>query len=186
MINFADLKKKVIAFVANIRIYKGGIILFGSSSYEFKGPEMREALNSLLPGDVLLRRYSHYLGSLAIPGYWSHAAFYVGANEVIHMLGKGIYAEDILTFMRCDDMTILRANNTNSIRPAIDKAYEFKKKGIEYDYDFDASKADKFYCTEFIDNCFGYPIRDRHEPGEIVIPDDFLNEEVFTEIKIKR
>lgn len=184
MINWYNLKKKVLSFVADIRIYKGGIILFGDSSYAVKGPEMRAILSSIQPGDVLLRRYNHYLGSVTIPGYWSHAALYVGANEVIHMLGKGICSEDILTFMRCDNVAILRAKDTTLIDQAINKAYTFREKGIEYDYDFDTEKADKFYCTEFVDNCFGYQIRDRQQSDEIIIPDDFLNEEVFTEIKL--
>lgn len=36
------IKSNIIRFFSNIRIYEGGIILFGDSHYAIKGPHMRE------------------------------------------------------------------------------------------------------------------------------------------------
>ena len=107
--NWYAIKSKLLSFFSDIRIYPGGIVFAGDSSYKVKGPDMRQVLDRVLPGDILLRRYSHYLGSVLIKGHFSHAGIYVGNNKVVHMLGSGITEEDILTFLRCDDICIMRA-----------------------------------------------------------------------------
>lgn len=178
--NFYSIKSDLLSFFANIRIYPGGIIIAGDSHYEVKGPDMRAILNNIQPGDLLLRRYSHYLGSVLIKGYFSHAALYVGDNNVIHMLGRGITKEDILTFMRCDDICILRFDDAEKIPAAIEKAYGFFNEGIEYDYDFDSESPSKFYCTEFTDNVFGYPVKSsKRTKDPAILPDDFLTNPHF-------
>lgn len=171
--NFADLKKKIVSFVADIRIYNFGLILWGNSYYQIKGHHQREILGTLEDGDVLLRRYNAYLGSIAIPGYWSHAAHYVGDNFVIHMLGKGIAREDILTFMRCDDVAILRHKDAEKIPKAIEETKTQFNKGTEYDYNFDAKRPDKLYCTELIDFAFG-KLNYTREIKKYLLPDDML------------
>jgi len=170
---FYKIKSKVLSFLSDIRFYPGGFILFGSSSYGIKGSETREIINELLPGDILLRRYAHYLGSRLIPGYFSHAAVYVGHNNVIHMLGEGINKEDILTFLRCDDICILRPRDMFKAEQAIIKAENHLKMGIEYDYEFDHDSAKRFYCTEFVDNCYDYVVK-KMVKKDMIMPDDFL------------
>jgi len=133
---FYKIKNTLIAWFSDIRVYAGGFVLFGNSSYSIKGPDTRYVLNVLEPGDVLLRRYDHYLGSILIPGYWSHAALYVGDGYVIHMLGQGINKEDILTFLRCDDICILRCPDNNKAVTAIKNAFNCLYKDIGYDYEF--------------------------------------------------
>ncbi len=174
------IKVKVISFFADIRFYNFGIILWGDSHYNLKGPHMRLILDLVEPGDILLRKYDHYLGSRLIKGFWSHAAVYVGDNQVVHMLGDGIVKEDILTFMRCDHVAILRCRDESLIPKAIDLANcQMGKnliargtRGIKYDYDFEAGD-DKFYCTEFVSFCFGHPKFEKM--GKFILPDDFLH-----------
>jgi len=177
--NYYKIKSKLLNFFSNIRIYPGGIIIAGDSHYDFKGKHMRQALDNLKTGDVLLRRYSHYLGSVLIKGYFSHAAIFVGGNNVIHMLGEGIVREDILTFMRCDDMCILRVANEGLAKQAVLNAHKHESTGVEYDYDFDISSPSRLYCTEFVDNCFGYPIKKEKSCSGFILPDNFLESSQF-------
>ena len=107
-------------------------VLFGHVAYKIKGTDQREIIDSIQPGDILLRRYDHYISGLMIPGYFTHAAFYSGNNKVIHMLGNGICEEDILTFMRCDDIAVLRCQNVAKIDPAVKLAKEQLVKGAKY------------------------------------------------------
>lgn len=177
-----NIKAKVVDFFADIRFYWCGIILFGDSHYKIKGPHMRHILDIIQPGDVLLRRYDHYLGSVVIKGFWSHAAFYAGEDNVIHMLGKGITKEDILTFMRTDHVAVLRPKDPTLIPQAIELANQQLGKGlinngprnIQYDYDFDTDKPDKQYCTEFVNYIFGRPI-----DKKVITPDDVLVSDFF-------
>lgn len=171
------IKARVVAWVADIRIYGWPMffIFAGESHYQIKGYDQRKILERLEPGDILLRRYDHYLGSVTIKGYWSHSALYVGEDRVIHMLGDGITNEDILTFMRCDNIMILRLKEhlKDVIPEAIDKAYQFQINGIEYDYNFDYTSPKRFYCTEFVDNCIGYKVKEVYFYEKFIIPDHF-------------
>ncbi len=178
--DFYDMKAKLLNFLCDIRIYKGGFVLFGNSSYNVKGPDMRQVLNIIKPGDVLLRRYSHYIGSITIPGYFSHVALYVGDDKVIHMLGCGVVTEDILTFLRCDDVAILRMKkpDTKVIKKAIKKAKEYLDSSIPYDYNFETDDSSKMYCTEMVDAAYGNPIGDSNGNKKI-IPDAFLKCNMF-------
>jgi len=177
---FYKAKSSVINFFADIRFYWLGFVLFGNSSYQLKGDQMREILNAIKPGDILLRRYNHYLGSVLVPGHYSHAAIYIGDDRVIHMLGKGITNEDILTFMRCDDVAIMRAlMPQKQIDAAIKKAKEYEKMGVEYDYNFDTNSPARFYCTEMTDGCYDYPVKEEIMPRKKIMPDDYTKSGFF-------
>jgi hypothetical protein len=161
--------KLLVRFIGDIRVYWGGMVLWGGSSYKIKGPDMRSILDTLVPGDVLLRVYNHYIGSIFVPGYWSHAAIYVGDNSVIHMLGHGICKEDILTFMRCDGIAILRCTKPELIGPAIAKAEEYLSKGTDYDYGFIRGDTN-LYCSELIYQIFNQPEEVKFD--KYILPDD--------------
>jgi hypothetical protein len=179
-----SIKKWLIKNVADVRLYKGGIVLFGDSHYRMRGEDVRDIVNSLQKGDVLLRRYDHYLGGMLTPGYWTHAAIYIGDNRVVHMLGGGICSEDILTFCRCDHVAVLR--HTGDDYPAylaLKKAGEFLAKGVQYDYEFE-SDDEELYCTEFVWECYDRPkglLFDKY-----ILPDDFLEATSVFHLVIRR
>ena len=175
---FYKVKNALISWFSDIRVYIGGVILFGSSSYEIKGPHTRQVLNVLEPGDVLLRRYNHYLGSVLIPGYWSHAAIYVGDNKVVHMLGGGITDEDILTFLRCDNVMVIRCEDSTKVAAAVKEAFNYLHKDIEYDYEFNFNDIKAMSCTELIDVCYGHPEYKNKPINKLILPDDLL-ESIF-------
>lgn len=176
MLNLKKIKKALIKFFADIRLYKGGIILFGDSHYRMKGPDVRAVLDTVQAGDVLLRRYDHYLGSHLTPGYFSHAAIYVGDNRVVHMLGEGICEEDILTFCRTDAVAVMRCMTAGMAKAAVIEADYWLAKGVEYDFEFEAED-EEFYCTEFVWKCYGEDERIMYD--KYILPDDFLGTKMF-------
>jgi hypothetical protein len=92
------------------------------------------------------------------------------------MLGDGITKEDILVFMRCDDMAVVRHPDKERVQRAIQRAYEQLEKGVAYDYDFNTDDHEKFYCTELVEYCFGNPLQDSRSLFEVssILPDAYL------------
>jgi len=141
--------------------------MVGNTFYKVKGEDVREILNTLKPGDILIRRYNHYISGLLIPGYFTHAAIYIGDNKIIHAVGEGVISEDIITFCRCDDVAIIRCLNKDMIDYAINFAKHELGKG--YDFNFNTDNPDEYYCTEFVYDAFQKPMMERS--GAIILPD---------------
>lgn len=171
-----------LTWAGNIRIYPLGLVLFGKTSYNINGKDMREIISLIQPGDVLLRAYTNYVSSFFIKGAFSHAGIYIGENKVLHVMSEGILEEDILTFMRTDRLAVCRFNDpVVVVESAIERAVAQYNKGSEYDFYFDTSCSKRFYCSEFVDFCLGYPIRIMNgDDGKIVYPDDFLDDVLFS------
>jgi len=190
---FEKMKERIIGYLksgrnsflswsSDIHIFKGPmfIILWGDFHYKVRGHHQREILNTLKTGDVLLRKYDHYLGSRLIPGYWSHAAMYVGDDKVIHMLGEGCVEEDILTFMRCDNLEILRCNDMPKVLKAITNCYSYL--GREYDYDFDSTESKFLYCSELCWEAYEQPDIEKRIKKNYILPDDLKHIKMFDRI----
>jgi len=171
-----SIKSAFLKWFSDILFYKTPLwFLFGKTSYNISGVDSRNIINILRPGDILLRRYDHYISGLMIPGYFTHTALYVGDNDVIHMLGSGICREDILTFLRCDDIQVLRHSDPTKIDKVIQKAIWYLGEKIPYDYSFNFQLQDKFSCTEMVDNCYDHFEFTSKKMKDIISPDDFLN-----------
>lgn len=115
----------------DIKVFKWPMFLiYDPGSYLVKGHDMREVLDMVQPGDILLRGYNNYLDGYFIPGYFSHVGFYVGQVKVedvekvsipkgkhlfcsgeqmvVHAMAEGVFVQDILDFCRADRMLIVR------------------------------------------------------------------------------
>ena len=169
-----------IRWLSDVQVYPTPmfVVIGGSVHYKVRGPQMRKVLETVRPGDVLLRRFSGYLGSLLVPGYWGHAAIYVGDGRVVHMLGGGIASEDILSFLRCDDVAILRHGSQTQAEAAVGEALRLRSEGVEYDFLFSLDSRERMYCTELVDRCyFGVGVRSPVVRG-FICPDDLLDSEL--------
>lgn len=187
MSSLRRIKKLFVDFFGGIKIYYGGIVFFGSSTYKIKGPEMRIILSLLKPGDVLLTRKDHYVSNFFIKGKFSHAGLYVGNNRVIHVTTDGIVNQDILGFMRADALAISRPKDNTTTKTAIERAYTQLTKEIQYDYDFDKDSPEEFYCSEFTDYCYSYKIRDSLPKNTTFIyPDVYASTSEFFELIWKK
>lgn len=168
-------KEAMVDFFGNIRVYPGGIILFGESKYKLKGPDWREILNIIQPGDIVGNAHHNYISSWFITGDFGHVGLYVGDNQIIHVRTDGIVKEDILTFLRADDAFIVRPTDQSIVDVAIQRAYEQLAKDVGYDYDFDKQDTEEFYCSEFTDFCTGYILRSGvSKDKKYIYPDDYL------------
>jgi len=119
------------------------------------------------PGDVLITRHDDALSNLFLPGFWPHAAFYVGDNDERDALGieRNAFIENIVSFLESkrDGVLLRRAKETLQVdtfvvlRPQLaeDEIKQAISRGLEhtgklYDFVFDYTTSDRLACTELI------------------------------------
>jgi len=192
---FTKIYNQTLKIFGDIKVYKYPFfLLYDPGSYTIKGAESREIMNTLQPGDIIVRGYKNYLDGYFIPGFFSHVGLYLGPvpntkkfnilpyinkkfyaqgdQVVVHSMAEGVFMEDILNFCRCDYLVILRVNQ-NISRDELDKIYlsALSKLGTPYDYKFDFSNFHNLSCTEFVYICMpdklkqkGVFLRKRRKP----------------------
>jgi len=127
----------------------------------------RRAVDILEPGDVVVTRHDDALSNLFLPGFWPHAALYVGTADQRRELGvdpypggqegpsfveakkDGVRFRSLEETLCVDAFTILRPCLDLAVRArAIQNALSHV--GKLYDFVFDFRQADRLACTGVI------------------------------------
>ncbi len=130
--------------------------------------KVRERLERFLqPGDVLVTRHDDALSNLFLPGFWPHAACYIGSNEQRKKIGvrcdfkieetvrfieakkDGVKLRPAEDTLQVDALVVLRPKLSEELRAAAISS-GLKHTGKHYDFVFDFSKSDRLACTELI------------------------------------
>ena len=143
-------------------------------------PELAESFTALLrPGDVLIVRKEHALTNYFLPGYWPHAALYLGSCEELDRLGlasheqvrphweqlqacdldeprrvneamkDGVRIRSLASPFKSDAITVLRPR-LDEKQVAEALARSLFHTGKSYDFDFDFTRSDRLVCTEVV------------------------------------
>ncbi len=125
----------------------------------------------LRPGDVLITRHDRALSNLFLPGYWPHAALYIGSEtdrsrygvvideeraarwvgdrRVLEALKDGVLFRPLETTLGVDAVAVIRPNlEDHEIGEGISRAAAHE--GKLYNFDFDFFRSDRLVCTEVI------------------------------------
>ena len=151
---------------------------FGRAASEFREKDhkcvtddVRETIAALLePGDVLVTRHAIALTNLFLPGFWPHAALYVGTAEqraalgvdiadrvqgqgndvaTLEALKDGVRLRPLAETLFVDSVVVLRPDLTpDQVRQAIERAIQHD--GKAYNFDFDFFTSDRMVCTEVV------------------------------------
>lgn len=166
-----NLKIAFLFFFGKIRVYRWPMFfVFDPRGYRVDGRQIRIAMESLKPGDVIARRYVNYLDGYFIPGRFSHSGVYIGDGVIVHAMGDGVQKIDVIDFLRCDGFIIFRPVPKNAeVDPSSVRSTAVKTAlsyvGRTYDYNFDICEdySNKFevekrtrsvYCHELTRSCF--------------------------------
>lgn len=158
--------RSFINFICDIYLYKNPMfVLYKPNVHKVKGYEIRQIINNVKVGDILLRTFDGYLNTFFIPGFWSHAGIYIGDNMIAHSVRDGVIKEDILDFCRTDHIALLRIKdhyhfNEETMLKYVEESLNNK---TEYDYEFKDDNG-KVYCTEFVNLCLGHIFDMDYEP----------------------
>lgn len=133
---------------------------------------VRRQLESLLqPGDVLICRHERALTNLFLPGFWPHAALYIGSEtdrdrlgieidderkarwsgdrRVFEALKDGVLFRPLETTLEVDAVAVIRPQlDPSEIARAISRVAEHE--GKLYNFDFDFFRSDRLVCTEVV------------------------------------
>ena len=155
-----------------------GVGRTASEFYEANNKKVTDDIRSsivehLQPGDVIITRHAIALTNLFMPGFWPHAALYVGPREqrnpekcVIEARKDGVLFRPLSDTFSVDYFVVIRPKLSNeTIQQAIDRA--FTHEGKMYNFDFDFFNSDRLVCTELVYRSFDgleglkFPLTDR-------------------------
>lgn len=130
-----------------------------------------EIARLLEPGDVIVTRRDLAFTNLFLPGYWPHAALYVGSENdrkrlgveldeerqqrwsgdrvVLEALKDGVRFRPLKETLAVDAVAVLRPQlGQSELAQALARAASHEGKG--YNYDFDFFRADRLVCTAVV------------------------------------
>jgi hypothetical protein len=132
--------------------------------------EVRQVIAGFLePGDIIVTRHAIALTNLFIPGFWPHAALYVGTPEqrdalgvrvpadkhalwtgpvcILEALKDGVRLRPLSDTLAVDYFVVLRPRlPASTVRQAIERGITHE--GKMYNFDFDFFTSDRLVCTE--------------------------------------
>lgn len=140
--------------------------------------EVAEQIRQLVrPGDVFVNRKEHALTNYFLPGYWPHAAFYIGQTSQLEQLGiashengrprwnrlldcdsnepgrvveamkDGVWIRSLASPFTADAITVIRPRVSQEDVTLAIGRALFHD-GKSYDFDFDFTRSDRMVCTE--------------------------------------
>ena len=150
--------------------------------------EVMERLTpQLQPGDILLVRADEKLTAAILPGFWAHAAIYLGRREELERVGLAEFPgvakhlgklpegqgplvleaiaprcliNSLKNCLYADHLVVLRPNlRLSPLASALEEA--FAHLGKPYDFEFDFNVTNRIVCTEVVYRAF-------HKKGSIL------------------
>jgi len=136
------------------------------------GDGIRDRIDALLePGDVLITRHDRALTNLFLPGFWPHAALYLGSvadrqrldvildearagrwngdRRVLEALKDGVLFRPLEQTLAVDAVAVIRPQLDPAV-VAIGLARAAEHEGKLYNFDFDFFRSDRLVCTEVV------------------------------------
>jgi len=140
-----------------------------------KAEHREQAATILQPGDVIVTRHERALSNLFLPGFWPHAALYIGTEAQRRALGltlppprdmksldpvcvlearkDGVLFRPLEDTLFVDYFTVIRPQFSDAERRlGLERAISHE--GKLYDFEFDFTRADRLVCTELIYRAF--------------------------------
>jgi len=104
--------------------------------------------STIEPGDILLAHTEGEFTNWLIPGFWKHAAVYIGGGTIVEAVGDGVRENHLVGFMLSKDfVSVFRPLFMNNDEKSIMCYFAKIQVGKPYDY-YLKSGIEAFYCAE--------------------------------------
>ncbi len=139
-----------------------------------------EVKGTLRAGDILLEKTPFRLTDKLIPGYWGHAAVWIGSEaelrdlgigdhplvvkyrqeiragrQVVEALRSGVEMNTIEHFMNVDSIGIVRKPAASREERARIVVQALRQVGKPYDFNFDVESKERVYCSKLVYLSYG-------------------------------
>ncbi len=140
-----------------------------------KQPVREQLLGTLQAGDVLLEKTPFRLTDKLIPGYWGHAAIWIGTEKELRELGiwdhplvsryheqinqgrgvvealrSGVEMNEIDHFLNIDSVGVLRKQSIGRDERIKVILSSLRQVGKPYDFNFDVESKERVYCSKLV------------------------------------
>ncbi|NOQ36780.1 MAG: Poxvirus G6 [Methylococcaceae bacterium] len=137
--------------------------------------QQRSIQQGLKAGDILLEKTPFRLTDSLIPGYWGHAAIWVGSEKELTALGlwndallrphhadiragkqiieavrSGVHLSPLSEFLNIDDLAVLRKVTLTDKAKRTVILNAVAQLGKAYDFNFDVETSERIVCSELI------------------------------------
>jgi len=147
-------------------------------------PDIADEVRQLLrPGDVFVNRKEHAITNYFLPGFWPHAAFYIGRTDQLEQMGiadhpngqprwrrllecdgpcpgrvvealkDGVRIRSLASPFAADAITVIRPRLPTEVITEAITRALFHD-GKPYDFNFDLTRSDRLVCTEVVYRSF--------------------------------
>ncbi len=166
-----------------------------------------EIEGTLKCGDILLEKTPFRLTDKLIPGYWGHAAVWIGTEQEVRELGlwehplvqkhhndikkgnlvvealrSGVEMNPLKRFLNIDSFGVLRREGVSAQDRKKIVLQALRQVGKSYDFNFDVESLEKVYCSKLIYlvyNGVDWPVKESF--GRTTITPDDVAINVFTQ-----
>ncbi len=116
--------------------------------------EPLEAIRPFLkPGDIIVTRHRDALTNVFLPGFWPHAALYVGeqsaGRNVVEAKKDGVLLRELDETLKVDSFVVLRADVDGQVLGEV-VSRAMSHVGKLFDFAFNFSQADRLACTALV------------------------------------
>jgi hypothetical protein len=140
---------------------------------------LADVSGSLRAGDILLEKTPFRLTDKLIPGYWGHAAVWIGTEAelkelgiwdnplvaryqdairkgrlVVEALRSGVEMNSLEHFLNIDSIGILRKPDQSREARANTVIQVLRQVGKPYDFNFDVESKGRVYCSKLVYLCY--------------------------------
>ncbi|HEY6871878.1 MAG TPA: YiiX/YebB-like N1pC/P60 family cysteine hydrolase [Geobacteraceae bacterium] len=138
-----------------------------------------EVKGTLRAGDILLEKTPFRLTDKLIPGYWGHAAVWIGSEDELRELGiwddpvvaryhgeiragrlvvealrSGVEMNSLEHFLNIDSIGVLRKPGLGREARARTIVRALRQVGKPYDFNFDVESKERVYCSKLVYLCY--------------------------------
>lgn len=151
-------------------------VIYKPPHFKLSGYSISELMESLQPGDIIFTRTDGFFSNFVINGFWTHAVYYIGNNEVVHATTKGVIRAHVLSVLTNDNVAVCRMNGITQLQnaEAICNAVNLATLGIKYDWNFGKDNG-MIYCSELIQVLFQSIVKGIFKDDDIFTPQELYN-----------